>query len=716
MAEGKTNMFGKTYNTIGSTDSNFVIKTKGDLKIQWGNKFIDLIKDGKISQQDSELLKSISNVNQIINDGIYLITDTGEVWICINGTKINLQGESSSSYVSFLIDQKDITSEQKNRALKNIGFYYNTLEEAKNANITAGIIYIENDQKLYIINNGIISEYQIKSTSSNSTNIFDSITIGQTELYEEKGIFIVNSPEITLISNNKGSLTIKDDFLLKSDLNIKELCYIQSYGATENSGFRLYYKNGQSYLEIDNIIERNSVSNSLNSCDISGEINNIILSSESYDLSHIKCTLKYLNQFKEGQKVFIYIDNTITITSSFYENTIVLSSSEPVQELTQIQVTVNNSSKVIITIQSGDYTGSIDITETVSSIGNFELLKGSQSICFGNTYKSKKIPYEYTISSIGDNYIVIPNTDSNFSSKFLNTLISSSDRPYIKLENNTIQIIENEQVNTQIGIINEEKIEELKQCPSQESTKEVGIYSNNFIGLNSKLYDTIFKKRCSYPKYDESIELPDNINDEQYNQVIPNINWIKELIKFIIPSGTIVMYNGKSDIPEGWVVCDGNNGTPNLVGKFIKAVSNPDDIGDNSTDLNSSNELIIKEENLPAHNHPHSPHAHNVTLSENTENSEDLDMSSTNTFAYNLSKTSVVSSITGVEGLDINTEDVYNNASYKEVISSGASHSHNISINSSTSSETSIESNKIWKNNPIKVEPHSYSLIFIMKL
>ena len=30
---GKANMFGKTYNTIGSSDSNFIIKTKGDLKI-----------------------------------------------------------------------------------------------------------------------------------------------------------------------------------------------------------------------------------------------------------------------------------------------------------------------------------------------------------------------------------------------------------------------------------------------------------------------------------------------------------------------------------------------------------------------------------------------------------------------------------------------------------------------------------------------------------
>ena len=56
MAEGKTNMFGKTYNTIGSTDSNFIIKTKGDLKVQWGNKYIDVIKNGKIASEGSKIL------------------------------------------------------------------------------------------------------------------------------------------------------------------------------------------------------------------------------------------------------------------------------------------------------------------------------------------------------------------------------------------------------------------------------------------------------------------------------------------------------------------------------------------------------------------------------------------------------------------------------------------------------------------------------------
>lgn len=37
-----------------------------------------------------------------------------------------------------------------------------------------------------------------------------------------------------------------------------------------------------------------------------------------------------------------------------------------------------------------------------------------------------------------------------------------------------------------------------------------------------------------------------------------------------IPLGTIVMYSG-TDIPDGWLLCDGENGTPNLIDKFILA-------------------------------------------------------------------------------------------------------------------------------------------------
>ncbi|MGM9579789.1 MAG: hypothetical protein ACI3U2_00975 [Anaerovibrio sp.] len=38
-----------------------------------------------------------------------------------------------------------------------------------------------------------------------------------------------------------------------------------------------------------------------------------------------------------------------------------------------------------------------------------------------------------------------------------------------------------------------------------------------------------------------------------------------------LPIGTILPYVGNlSDIPHGWALCDGTNGTPNLTGRFLQ--------------------------------------------------------------------------------------------------------------------------------------------------
>ena len=41
-----------------------------------------------------------------------------------------------------------------------------------------------------------------------------------------------------------------------------------------------------------------------------------------------------------------------------------------------------------------------------------------------------------------------------------------------------------------------------------------------------------------------------------------------------VPTGVILMWHGDlADIPTGWVLCDGSNGTPNLIAKFIRGIS-----------------------------------------------------------------------------------------------------------------------------------------------
>jgi len=41
-----------------------------------------------------------------------------------------------------------------------------------------------------------------------------------------------------------------------------------------------------------------------------------------------------------------------------------------------------------------------------------------------------------------------------------------------------------------------------------------------------------------------------------------------------VPSGSVVMWSGtQADVPTGWVFCDGDNGTPDLRGKFVLGVN-----------------------------------------------------------------------------------------------------------------------------------------------
>jgi hypothetical protein len=49
----------------------------------------------------------------------------------------------------------------------------------------------------------------------------------------------------------------------------------------------------------------------------------------------------------------------------------------------------------------------------------------------------------------------------------------------------------------------------------------------------------------------------------------------------------IMMHNGSEPIPSGWAICDGNNGTPNLIGRFIKAVGSASEVKEGNVNTNN---------------------------------------------------------------------------------------------------------------------------------
>lgn len=765
MGEGKTNMFGKTYNTIGSTDSNFIIKTKGDLKVQWGGKFIDIIKNGKIASSSTNILKTASSSDDISDNGIYLIpTEEGnEVWISIDGTKVNLAGEVGTTYVSFLAEQKEVTTDQKYTALTNAGFYYETLEEAQQAGIKAGIIFVIEENKLYLAKEGQLSEYiALSSNTGNDKNTyFDEITIKDLKIYNDGSNMTISSPSLQFKINEQ--LAISLDTQLRSYLSIamQTGTFIQSNNATSTSGYRLYVKDGKSILEVDSLVWRDmgqvlggTGATRLDDVIVYSLHSNVIQSAYSNE-NNVTCTLRYPNSFPSQGKVFVIVPLSIQVNVDYEQED---TNIEVIADIGDIVATQDIKIQVLYaadgvegTMQLTIPTGDSAATSNLSGISNFgidgfTIISGPSNINGQDVYGKGQL-VECDIVNIDSQEITI-SMNSSISNLFLTncegSFIYLANAPLIKIIQNTIDILDrsktivdedtleerpDDTIHTRIGVVNEEDFDSLKECPEEQEEVGVGIYSDNFIGLNSKLYDVIFKKRCNFPRYDENIEIPEDFSDQKYNAIVPNINWIKELLKLAVPSGTIAMFNGKAELPEGWAICDGTNGTPNLVGKFIKAVASADEVGDNDSIPDENNELILSQDYLPKHSHPHKAHTHSLSgdLSGTTGSSGDLSVSleysDYNWGIESVSKT-FVTSVTG-EGIttETGTVDGVSNIKTQGGTATGGSHTHSISLEtdegtslSSATSEEQTLSDSEWPNKSLKIELRSYSLVFIMKL
>lgn len=68
----------------------------------------------------------------------------------------------------------------------------------------------------------------------------------------------------------------------------------------------------------------------------------------------------------------------------------------------------------------------------------------------------------------------------------------------------------------------------------------------------------------------------------------------------IVPTGGIIIWSGASDaVPEGWALCDGSQGTPDLRGRFVLGSS--DNYTPGSTGGEETHTLTVNE--IPSHKH-----------------------------------------------------------------------------------------------------------------
>lgn len=353
------NAFGRSYTSIGNSNSDFLIKTKGQIKIQWGQKFIDLIKDGKINV-DAKFIYKENSVG--VKDGIYVIGN--DIILKIGDQEINLIGETGNTYVSFQ-NKQEATPEQKYIALNNIGFIYKNINDIDLQN---GIVYVESDQKLYTILNGNISEFTVKFPNPYNKQfviqksdqdkgsllilgkgIENSLAFDSFYIYEsDNGVYMDSNGSIYFrLFNNEKVIINEQDTVFNNEV-VSQM--FKSKGATNNSGFRLYVRDNQSTLEIDNLVVRNSKEEqTFDLYPIKWYYkNNLINSYIINDDNTLTLNLKYKNEFEIGNKLYTY--------SSIVENGICN------QELITLKVINVKDNSIIVETES-----------TVQNINNKEI-------------------------------------------------------------------------------------------------------------------------------------------------------------------------------------------------------------------------------------------------------------------------------------------------------------------------------------------------------
>lgn len=582
-------LFGKNYQEAGSSSSPLLLRSNGEIKLQWGNKFIDLIKNGKINSEAKDYIFTVDTSDEIKANGIYLVTEDSSIWINVEGTKTKLNN-TDTTYVSFLTEQ-ETTPEQKQQALTNLGLIYENIDALNKANLVTGLAYVVESNKLYLIQNKVVSEYQVASALPASGK-FDDLTISNLTIKNNT----INSNQLILTINNIPYLQINDNILCSVPFLVDKL---QSIDYNYNkSGFALYQDNGKSILDIDSLNWRNIESElpknqkTYITYTILGDFNIVtgVTDVSSKDESLYKLELKYPNNISLSLSNYILAElettyniflltTKVQIQDDISYNQIVLDKNIP--ETHQLYVKFSDSSTKLYSrndVKLFDVNLSVDEAYLYNNGIDTKYI-----VDIDNTQKHDIIPLEFEIHKVDKYYIIIKLQNTLLASDLLNSnqlKIYQARVPQFIQGEGFLALRKWDSVNnkyvyhTIIGTYKESEF-----GISDDTNDKFGFYSDDVKVTGISLSGAKFSGQL--PSFTET--KPDTIANNQF----PTMEIVNEKIKKAVddagdtnislisknslPKGSIIMFNSAENIPDKWQICDGTNGTPNLIDKFIKA-------------------------------------------------------------------------------------------------------------------------------------------------
>lgn len=198
-----------------------------------------------------------------------------------------------------------------------------------------------------------------------------------------------------------------------------------------------------------------------------------------------------------------------------------------------------------------------------------------------------------------------------------------------------------------------------------------------------------------------------------------------------IPAGIIGLWADPNNIPSGWVICDGNNGTPNMGGKF--AISY-DGATYNVGGTGGANSITLVNNNIPSHTHTHpgassgGSHSHNATVSTDGSHAHTGGTDSSGAHAHAAAGTSQFITIFA-SAFWYSANDTNTGGNHTLAVTDTRSHNHGVGISSAgTHSHSATVSNSGSHNHPastgnagqvtptaVDIKPAYHTLCFIMK-
>ena len=689
-------LFGRSYEHVGKEGNDLVLVTKGKIKIKWGNKYIDLLKDGKLNV-DIDFIKSVEteeDVHSASGNGIF-VTDEGEVFIKWGDMVIPIvQDVSDTDYVSYTL-QEGKTGEEKGNAQVNIGILADSLETLNSYGIQEGMAYISSERAIYLISGGTATKLDFKIPNPITDPVHIKINQGDYALFleghfHENGTKLVignqgdaleiytesdykhidSSSPVVINIKDKDVLTIGDKVESETDViikNHKELITdtVRNDGGDKDTGFLLDMDGGESWLYVDNLIVRNDPDSFV---DI--DYSELIEKMEEGSLQPgVKYRFDFMNEWdmEEERQEDDYSDglylnanvyklvvtavnnNTLSKHAYFYDHPEWSLEYDPNPE----DITIDGETM-------SSYGCITSLTDEYGNKANFDFkhlrfwVDGEWKFLFQFVNERNQADASETEDAVE----MVITADGSCTGEIQNTIVEVNpdnlqrmafpNRNYTLGGNAILQMkgtfrdcafktfTESAVIGTDDGVSHSSSIvaEEINGCSINTSIVDCSITYDVINKLevegafsHNKMEGFLLSQTINGMEYCfvsgrfEDNTLPDGITRCYFRGDIQGQDltqdgsgiftdgkptdiyvWDGELRTIRMPDtvfpGMIVMYDGRKPVPTGWAMCDGSNGTPNLIDRYIKASATAGEEGGNE-----NNEVTIGIENMPAHTH-----------------------------------------------------------------------------------------------------------------